>query len=357
MRRISLQTRRKIVELWFKGYSRDKIVKKVVVSGETVSREVGLLPEFLRELRKLSVELKKYNLTLVDAREGTRLHSELSSLGFNLDQLAEFIETVNALSQKADYEPKRVVKAATKLTELERESGKRYTEAINEYETITAETQKLKQEFSTLQKQVTDENTKFKQMLRRRKTTYKQIKSFITTRQNLKHYGISLADVENLQKFLNNMQEVNCNPKNFVKYTRKQGSLKGNLTRLKKQEDQEKDKLEHFKQESLTLEGKNQEVRDNLKRTQDQTELLESVKREVLKDLEEWQPEYKRLEDGILQKSGQLQLVDCFSDILMGNPFEIETLWNELCQQSEATQSQRFSSGYIIQKILYARNS
>jgi len=125
MIRISSQTENRIIELWFKGFPRDTIARRVAVSGSTVSKVISQLPECLRELRALSVELRKSGKSLPEALKGAKLLSKLNDLSVELDQVESYVRVTRKISRKEGYEPKQVVQATMKLSDLEENRGNR----------------------------------------------------------------------------------------------------------------------------------------------------------------------------------------------------------------------------------------
>jgi len=238
MRGITFQTEERIIELWFKGLPRDTIARRTGVSGSTVSKVIGELPECLRELRDLSRELRKIGLSPSEALKGTKLRSKLADLGVEPDQLQDFLKVVGKLSRKAEYQPKQVVQAAMKLSDLEEVSGKLFVEAIRDFETNTEQSRKLEEKNARLQEEIDKKDNIRKQRLRQNRVTAKEIEYVKALRQTFRRYGISLADAENLLEYLKNMQETGGNPKKFIKFTRSHGSLKGRSTYLENQKKQ-----------------------------------------------------------------------------------------------------------------------
>lgn len=70
MNRSSRVTERKILDLHFQGYPRDEIAEMVGVAPITVSDAITLLPQSLKDLRELPVELKKQGLSVFEAKKG-----------------------------------------------------------------------------------------------------------------------------------------------------------------------------------------------------------------------------------------------------------------------------------------------
>ena len=247
MREISFQTIRRIFELHFKGCPRDVTARKVGVSTGTVSNVIGLLPESLDELRALSVELRKSGKSLHEASEGAKLCRKLKEMNVELDQMESYVKATKKYSRKAGYEPKQVVQAEMRLSDLEEISGKSYLETIEEFETKTIQIKNLEKKESALQEEIQKIVEKRKQKLRQNRTTDKEIKYNKDLRQKFHRYGISLTDAENLKKYLQNMKETRSNPKKFLEFTRKHGSLKGRLTYLENQKQQKTLELDKVK--------------------------------------------------------------------------------------------------------------
>jgi hypothetical protein len=222
MSRISSHSERRIVELWFQGLPRDLIAQRLCVSGSTVSKIVNLLPEFLQELRSLSIELRKLGLSPAEARSGANFISKLGQLGMKPRELEGYIEASKKISKKAGYEPQQIVEAAVTLSNLEAKAGKSYFEVLRQFEITIRHNRSLKEENRRLE-------VEQKKKLVQNRVTENEIKYIINLRQDFRVYGIDLADAETLQRYLQNMQETNGDPTKFVEYTKKHGSLEKNV--------------------------------------------------------------------------------------------------------------------------------
>jgi len=252
MREISFQTIKRIIELHLKGYVRDVIARKVGVSTGAVSNVINLLPESLEDLRTLGVELRKSGKSLHEALECTNLCRQLKEMNVELDQLEGYVKAMRRFSRKARYEPKQVVQAEIRLSNLEDESGKSFQEAIKEFETKIKETQRLDGKMLKTQEVIEEKEKERRQKLRLNRVTEKDIRHVKELQQKLARRRISLADVESLEKYLVNMKETGMNPRNFTRFTREFGSIKGRLTYL---ENQKKEKI-------LELAGLKKEIKD-----------------------------------------------------------------------------------------------
>lgn len=270
MHRISSQTEAEIIELWFKAYPRDRIARTAHVSGSTVSNLIASLPQCLDELRRLSVELRKTNSSPAKALKGAKLSSKLGDLGVDLDQLETFLRTTKKLSKDTEYKPEKVVKAAMALSELEKNSGKTYAETLKEFKEKTEQTRELKEQTVQLQREKENAEINLNQTLKRKKATLKDLKNFNMVKTELKRYGISLKKPEQLRDYLRNMKETGGNPKNFLKFTRKSGSIKGSLTLLTKKVEQKASELHEITEETKTCKQTLSNTRNALAETQEE---------------------------------------------------------------------------------------
>jgi len=249
MREISFQTIKRIFELYSKGRTRDAIARKTGVSTGTVSNVINLLPGSLKELRTLSVELRKSGKSLHEALEGAKLCSQLKEVNVELDQLEDYVKATRRFSRKAGYDPKQLVQAEITLSNLEENSGKSFQEAIEEFETKTIQIKSLKEKESALEERIRKIVEEREQKLRLNRTTVKEIRYVKELRRKLRKQGINLTDAENLEKYLKNMQESGGNPRKFLKFTREHGSFKGRLTYLENQKQKKTLELDRIKKE------------------------------------------------------------------------------------------------------------
>ena len=102
-------------------------------------------------------------------------------------------------SIKAGCQPKEVMQAAIKLTNLEKQSsGKTHPETLAEFQTLTRKISELNQKLLKLTIDV-DENKKQRaQTLKRAKMSENEIANINKLKLDLRYYGISLFNVERL---------------------------------------------------------------------------------------------------------------------------------------------------------------
>jgi hypothetical protein len=236
MNRSSRLNERKILDLHYQGYSRLATAEMIGVAPSTVSEVITLLPESLTYLRELSVELRKHNLSVFEAKKGTELRARLDDLGVKFEKLQSFVESAEKMRTNPDYEPKQVIQSAMKLNELEK-SGKTYPEALVDFEEKNDSIERLETREHELTEKVETLEIEKKRRLAENNVTEKEIVYVADLRQKFRKHGVGLSDVESLQKYLENMQETGGNPTVFVEYTREHGSL-NRRTALLRQEEQ-----------------------------------------------------------------------------------------------------------------------
>ena len=305
MRRIYSQDEKRIIELWFEGVSRDEIAKRVHKSGSTVSSVTASLPPCLQPLRDLSVELTKCKISAFEASKGAKLLSKLGEPGIDLAQVPRFIQTVNKLSERSDYEPKQIVTAAIQLSKLEEDSGKSYLEVKKEFETNLKENSELNRKNSALRNGIVQLERTRKRKLTQCKVTEKRLKDYTETKQYLRRYGITLTDPGALRAYLENMRQTGGKPANFAKFTRNFGSLSGRITYLTNQKQARAKELSAFKDEitanKRVLEHQKTEIRqmeeDKAKKENAIAKEIEDLRAKECERKSSLQTETKKLAD------------------------------------------------------------
>ena len=273
MRRISSHTEERIVELWFEGVPRDRIAEMLGVSGSTVSAIIDSLPECLRELRLLAVELRKTGASPKEALKGAETLSQLKDLDLGLDQLQDFVEAAKKLGNE-EYGPADVMKAAMKLSNLEQETGKKYLEVLADYEAKISQNEELKTEIEENKKEL-DQIRKTKRDLIEKADRAEELEL------NLANHGLTLKDPEELCGFLHNMRDFGDNPENFLKWVSKYGSLKTKSATIEKRIKRRRSRLNELKKEESEIKARLPSKRIELlgtenrinKRTRDYEEL------------------------------------------------------------------------------------
>lgn len=285
MRRLSSDLERRIIELWFKGFSRDEIARTVGVAVGTVSNVIGTFPDCLNELRDLSVLLHKINALPSEALKGADLLAKLNQLGVKLTQVETFIETLEKQSEVAGYQPAQVIQAALALHNLEKQaSGKSYVDALKEFEDKTKKTQKLSMKAKELPRRISALNEEHEQALQRAKTTDKEIQNLKTTENGLRQHGLSLGDPQSLLTYLERVKEMGGSPRLFIEFSKKYGSFEEALERIKDSIKQENSRFTTLKRENEVFETRITQREIDLaqleKQETNRLERIETLKRE-----------------------------------------------------------------------------
>lgn len=254
MNRISPYVERQVIASWLKGVPRDRIAQQLEISGSTVSEVVNRFPEEVMDLRALSVDLRRLNLSVSDAREGTRLLGKLADWAIGFDNLQSFIQTTEKMHVGSGYEPQQVVQSAMKLSKLEEQAGKSYFEAIAEFEVVNRHIEKQEQEERTLKQSLRELIAeKKKKRLATNKITEKEMDYVISLREDLRRHYIELSEVDDLQKYLARMQETGEDPRRFVEYTKKHDSLERSIAFLEQKECQKERSLQSLQKDEQSL--------------------------------------------------------------------------------------------------------
>ena len=157
----------------------------------------------------------------------------LAEQGVSPEQIPLFIEAFKKMSTDAEYQPEKMIEAGLKVAELEAQSGKKYPDAIKDFKAAierereaTEESNRIEENNSRKLSETKRIEHKRKQTLKEYKLTPRQISEYNERKAGLRKHGIDLNDAENLRKYLDNMKETACNPRRFVSFTQKHGSLK-----------------------------------------------------------------------------------------------------------------------------------
>jgi len=164
-REITLDSKLKVVKLYFEGLSYDDIVEKTGVAKGSVAAivealRVGEFPQFeqvtdiVNELRDLTVGLRKAGLGITEAATLLILVKKFMELGVEPPRLESWVRMCRAVPEE-EFSRSQIIQAASKLAELE-EKGFSYDQTLESLRSSAAELERLRVELAELR----DEETK-----------------------------------------------------------------------------------------------------------------------------------------------------------------------------------------------------
>ena len=143
MKEISINQKVKVIKLFLGGQSYDEIGQQIgVAKGSVVNiidefREGYLafppgITEYVDELRKLVVDLKKHDTNVSQVKNYVKLHAKLKEMGVNSEQVDKWLDICQDIATPT-VTTNQFVKAALELAQLTSANGLSYTEVITDY--------------------------------------------------------------------------------------------------------------------------------------------------------------------------------------------------------------------------------
>jgi hypothetical protein len=251
--RTSTEKEKKIIELWFEGKTGKYISETLGISEANVSDIINSLPKCLREAREIAVACKKHNKTLSDALAGINVSILLSAVGVNPQQIPSFIRVIKKTSAETEHQPEHIIQAALELSDLEDQSEKKYSDAINEFKTAIGSKEKLSKENERSIKEnlqlrlEVEKNRRLRsEALKRAKTTHQELSELLNCKTTFFRYGMDINDAEIVRKGLDNINEAGGNTKHLVSLIKKHDSIAKLVAYLERQLPQEQNDLENL---------------------------------------------------------------------------------------------------------------
>ena len=144
MREIRLDKRNEVIRLFFQGYTYDEIIERLDIAKGSV---VNIIDEFrdgtlsvppgltshIDELRKLTVDLRKYHLKVAKVESHMRLHARLEEMKINEADIEEWLDMCKYIAQPT-VSGEQFVQAALELARLTRSRNGSHEEVIRELE-------------------------------------------------------------------------------------------------------------------------------------------------------------------------------------------------------------------------------
>ncbi len=164
--KLSQQKISRLLKYYFAGMTQPAIAQKVGTDQSTISlyarrfseraAEIGLLAaakEYdlyteVSELRNLSVEMQKSNLTTEDARQGVGMIKAFSKLGVPTDQHTKLIQVAKKIDNAG------FINASLELVRIEEKEQISYEKAVNKYSTVVSQLPLKEDELSRVQTRI-----------------------------------------------------------------------------------------------------------------------------------------------------------------------------------------------------------
>jgi hypothetical protein len=217
--------KRRVIQQWLSGESRDKIAADNNIGSGTVSSivnnyKIGLDNLDFGSFRELMVEAKKRGMTPSDLASFFRLFHYFRSSGVSEDQIESFIGKV---STAADIPPENIIQCVNQLYEISK------SESIPLDQVSSYIREKLEE------KQRIDEDIKAADtVLQSKNMSIQAINEHLQLNEKLKEHGLSTHNIDEFLNLVLNAKRYGFEPKKIV----------GKLRAIQRLEKKEK-KLEH----------------------------------------------------------------------------------------------------------------
>lgn len=231
--RISPADAKRILDFFYKGFSREAIGAQVRHSSSTVQRVIRdheleaarkCLPETLRDgglseayaVALLAArELDKNALSVSDCREAIPVAARCRSLGIQAQKAPELIEASVKLGQP-EFREREVAEALIRILQREKQTGLKIDEIAKTHDALTESTQSLRSEESELQAKVNtlrreevevgsrvqagrNELASVETQLQNAKVTGETLSMYKADRTYLAGIGLDIADTEKVR--------------------------------------------------------------------------------------------------------------------------------------------------------------
>jgi len=254
--RISLQSRKRLIKMYFEGQPQTSIADRIGVSQSTVSNEVkrfigvarsSSLEEALRmydvaelveELRALSVELARIGRSPRECLEAAKAMESIKEAGLDASDIPAFLRLCKRFQGRGSPSLEDFLKCAVKLSKLEEEMGRSYGQILKDFEEkgrlskdleehirkLRSDIKKLEETRSSLQKQLRELEEGVRRRMEEANLTYERIELALRIEDLMRRMGVS---AESLANFLGEVYALNYDLDTVVKILRDLRGLGG----------------------------------------------------------------------------------------------------------------------------------
>jgi hypothetical protein len=225
--------KRRVVQLWLSGESRDKIASDLQIGAGTVS---GIVSDFKKNLqgsdidsvRELTLEAKKQEFTLSDLAPHIRLHNFFIKSGASEEKVESFITSVSS----TDIPSEKTIELLNQLFNISRSESIPLDQVPGYIKEKIEEKQKIEEEIKQADATLQSKNV-----------SIQTINEHIQLDEELKKYRLSTKDIHRLLDLLLAAKEYRYSPgkivaklRNIKRLENKENKLKNNCEMLSKKE-------------------------------------------------------------------------------------------------------------------------
>lgn len=142
MKKVGEYTKANVIKLFLRGASFDEIAHQLGIAKGSVVNIVDLfrngdlpappgMAEYIDEVRRLVVDLKKHNASIAQAKSCLKIHLRLQEIGARPGDAEQWLETCREIASDSES-PSGFVEAALELSRLKSETGLTYEVLLSE---------------------------------------------------------------------------------------------------------------------------------------------------------------------------------------------------------------------------------
>jgi predicted DNA-binding protein YlxM (UPF0122 family) len=277
MRELSQNTKGKTVRLFLAGVSYDEIADQLDIAKGSVTNiikefragELSLpddMTDYVNELRRIVVDLKKHQVSLNQLRSYQRLHNKLQDMGVNNDNVEQWLDLLQVVAA-SDPSSDNYIDIVGWIADMSAETGKNCKEMLDEYaeklgfwdyindeiDGKKAELEKLKGESTKESEKINKQIAILKQMLSQTEELYSRRQKEMEARHNdyLTQNKLTWQKINTVMAALNNelgRAGISLNERDaFYDNLRQAGSLFKTTKQLESEANNLRMDIEHLK--------------------------------------------------------------------------------------------------------------
>lgn len=306
-RPLTSQVKSSIIRKYFSGVTRDDNARKVGRGTGTINRIVDKFEDevesqglekvaeaynvstIVRELRELSIELKKENISISDAKTGAKIGSKLLKLEVDPDQIPQFIDQVYRRSTAEGYSVSNIVDDCSKIRNLESKYGGNFEEIKQKFEDMGSRIEDCKKKIGDLTQEIKEKEEHRGDLWDKYECEEKDLEQFKSTSESLAQLGLKIEDLEKIRNVLTEIKKEKYDPRRIIKKFEKTTDLdkdiadkEGRLEQLNQTLEEKEDKLVSLENEVSKKSEVLSEIKQ-LKETKLSLEAIQSIRNIVIR--------------------------------------------------------------------------